>query len=410
MSKISVDEITDEAGTGAPDFPQGMTGSGASLTALPAAQLTGTLPAINGASLTGLPVGNRNLIINGDMKVAQRGVSVTGVSSSGYHGPDRFQFNKSGSQFVASISQASDGPDGYSNSWKLQTTTAETAVDSSEYVLIIHRMEGQNLQHLKYGTSDARQLTVSFWVKSSVAATFGVYLYSTDGVRIIGSTYTINSASTWEYKTVTFAGDTSGTINDDNGDSLYLGFVVAAGSGWATTDNTSWSGFGSSKLAYGHSTAANAVMTTLNATWQITGVQLEVGSQSTDFEHRSYGDELARCQRYYHKYGSTSDGSAYQMLADGFLPTTSRIFSTFAFSPQMRAQPTMSTTGTPANYAIMNENANTAVTGGPAIDGQTSEQTVFLYADTGATMTAGQGAILRGNGTSAAFLGFDAEL
>ena len=254
---------------------------------------------INEAGLNVNQYGNRNLIINGGMQVNQRGNS-TGVTAEGYHGPDRFQFSESGrDQFQVSISQASDGPDGYSNSYKVQATTAESAIDASEYVLVRQVVEAQNLQHLKYGTSSAQQLTASFWVKSSIAATFGVFMYQYDGGRIIGSTYTINSANTWEYKTVTFAGDTGGTINDDNGNGQYLAFTLAAGSDARTTDNTSWSAYAGGKLGYGHTTAANAVMTTTNATWQITGVQLEVGDTATDFEHRTFGDELQRCSRYF---------------------------------------------------------------------------------------------------------------
>ena len=287
---------------------------------------------INEAGLNINQYGNRNLIINGAMQVSQRGDS-TGVTAEGYHGPDRFQFSESGrDQLQVSISQASDGPDGYSNSYKVQATTAESAIDASEYVLVRQVVEAQNLQHLKYGTSSAQQLTASFWVKSSIAATFGVFMYQYDGGRIIGSTYTINSANTWEYKTVTFAGDTGGTINDDNGNGQYLAFTLAAGSDMRTTDNTSWSAYASGKLGYGHTTAANAVMTTTNATWQVTGVQLEVGDTATDFEHRTFADELHKCQRYYAEAGIiASDNAPDRYLINVNLPC------------EMRAKPTLAT-------------------------------------------------------------------
>jgi len=243
---------------------------------------------------------NRNLIINGAMQVAQRGTSSIGVTTSGYYACDRFEYNQSGrDQAIVTVSQASDAPNGFVKSFKIETTTAETAVDATEYFMARYKIEAQDLQHLKYGTSSAQQLTLSFWVKSSIAATYAVYLYSADGGRIIGSTYTIGTASTWEYKTITFAGDTGGTINDDTGSGLDLAFVLAAGSDMRDTDNTAWSSYAGGKLAYGHTAAANAVITTSGATWQITGVQLEVGDTATPFEHRSYGDELARCQRYY---------------------------------------------------------------------------------------------------------------
>ena len=322
---------------------------------------------INEAGLNVNQYGNRNLIINGGMQVNQRGNS-TGVTAEGYHGPDRFQFSESGrDQFQVSISQASDGPDGYSNSYKVQATTAESAIDASEYVLVRQVVEAQNLQHLKYGTSSAQQLTASFWVKSSIAATFGVFMYQYDGGRIIGSTYTINSANTWEYKTVTFAGDTGGTINDDNGNGQYLAFTLAAGSDARTTDNTSWSAYAGGKLGYGHTTAANAVMTTTNATWQITGVQLEVGDTATDFEHRTFGDELARCQRYYSVLDSSFSNGNYYRYCNAFMGAASAAQGTYHFPVEMRATPTLTDSGTIAVYDganVLNANSTSLISDG----------------------------------------------
>ena len=295
-------------------------------------------------------LGNRNLIINGAMQVSQRGDS-TGVSTQGYYGPDRYSLGINGrDQFVLSISRASDGPDGYSNSYKIQTTTAETSITDTEYLMVRQVIEAQNLQNLAYGTSDAKQLTASFWVKSSVAATYAVFLYQYDGNRNIGSTYTINSANTWEYKTVTFAGDTGGTINDDNGNGMYLAFMLAVGPDMSDTNNTSWGSYTGGRLGFGHSTAANAVVTTTNATWQVTGVQLEVGPLSTPFEHELYSDTLAKCQRYYWQ-AVTSTGVqyyAYQYAAN-------YRFIEVNFPTEMRATPTVTATmsggsGSIANY------------------------------------------------------------
>ena len=303
--------------------------------------VTSRLDTVGGSSGA---LSNRNVLINGGMQVNQRGNS-TGVTAEGYHGPDRFQFSESGrDQFQVSISQASDGPDGYSNSYKVQATTAESAIDASEYVLVRQVVEAQNLQHLKYGTSSAQQLTASFWVKSSIAATFGVFMYQYDGGRIIGSTYTINSANTWEYKTVTFAGDTGGTINDDNGNGQYLAFTLAAGSDAKTTDNTSWSAYAGGKLGYGHTTAANAVMTTTNATWQITGVQLEVGDTATDFEHEPFGDTIRKCQRYYVRSKNQAYASFFGGV--GWANTTTSWVGKGQIPVPMRNAPTVVYTGT----------------------------------------------------------------
>ena len=280
---------------------------------------------------------NRNLIINGSCQVNQRGDS-TGISTQGYHGPDRFDLGVNGrDQWVVSISQAADGPDGYSNSFKLQTTTVETSITDTEYVMVRQIIEAQNLQHLAYGTSSAKKLTASFWVKSSITGTFGIFMYQYDGNRTIGSTYTINSANTWEYKTVTFAGDTGGTINDDNGAGQYLAFTIAAGSDLTTTDNTSWGSYSAGKFGFGHSTAANAVMTTLNATWQVTGVQLEVGDSATSFEHRSYGDELLRCKRYYEEISGGSDAFTFSAKGQG----STSADATINLTVPLRASPTL---------------------------------------------------------------------
>ena len=284
-------------------------------------------------------LGNRNLIINGAMQVSQRGDS-TGVSTQDYYGPDRYSLGINGrDQFVLSISRASDGPDGYSNSYKIQTTTAETSITDTEYLMVRQVIEAQNLQNLAYGTSDAKQLTASFWVKSSVAATYAVFLYQYDGNRNIGSTYTINSANTWEYKTVTFAGDTGGTINDDNGNGMYLAFMLAVGPDMSDTNNTSWGSYTGGRLGFGHSTAANAVVTTTNATWQVTGVQLEVGPQSTPFEHELTSVTRNKCERYYYRHSIPNNNGQLVMVQDR---GTNYYYGNLIFRPEMRATPSMS--------------------------------------------------------------------
>jgi len=249
---------------------------------------------------------NESLIINGDFSIAQRGTSIS-IAHDGNSANrnayllDRFlnSMNSAYDTFDGTLAQVSDAPEGFSNSLKWTTGTAEAAVDSNEYHNISHKIEAQNLQHLKYGTSDAKSVTVSFWVKASVTGTFCLSIYQADGVRNITSTYTINSANTWEYKTVTFAGDTGGTINDDNGEGLRLQWHISAGSDLTSTDATSWGAYSGDRWAYGH--AQNAIATTASATFQLAGCKMEVGSVATPFRHESYGDNLAKCQRYFEK-------------------------------------------------------------------------------------------------------------
>ena len=283
-------------------------------------------------------LGRRNIVINGSASVNQRGDS-TGVTADGYYGPDRWYYKTEGEETV-SISQASDGPDGFANSYKVEVTTADSTIAADDYARIETRLEGQNLQHLKYGASGAESITLSFYVKSSVTGTYAVGFYSADGSRNIGSTYTISSANTWEYKTLTFAGDTGGTINDDNGEALRIWFLLSAGSNFTSSDNTSWAGYSDSRVAYGHT--ANVIGTS-SATFFLTGVQMEVGSQATPFEHRSFGEELALCQRYFYKLVSGIN----QSFAMGTYYSSSLITSDIRYPVTMRATPTVSyATGT----------------------------------------------------------------
>ena len=256
------------------------------------------------------PTGRKNLIINGAMQVAQRGTSITGISGNGYRALDRMRHSNTGlSTARFTQEQVSDAPDGFSNSLKLTTTTAEGGIPANGRLSVIdYRIEAQDLQHLKYGTSDAKKITLSFWVKSSLTGLTTVGIYAPDGVRSIGRSYTINSANTWEYKTLTFDGDTGGTINNDNGVGLEILFQVAAGSDYTSTPlQTSWGASSNFNDELNGGNTLNLV-DTLNATFQITGIQLEVGSAATEFEHRSYGEELALCQRYYHaaQYSGTT--------------------------------------------------------------------------------------------------------
>jgi hypothetical protein len=285
--------------------------------------------------------GRRNLIINGAMQVAQRGTSKSfayGGTTSGYL-IDRFdlELQAVNDQLDGTYAQVSDAPDGFSNSLKWTTGTAETTIDADENMRLEYHIEAQDLQHLKYGTASAQSLTLSFWVKSSVAGTYAVSLYQADGVRMIGTTYTISTANTWQYVTLTFAGDASGTINNDTGEGLRIIWTLASGSNFNSTDNTSWGAFTLGMFSYGH--AQNGVMTTASATWQITGVQLEVGSVATPFEHRSYGEELALCQRYYYQWNTNDQFNA---IAVGMAEQSNELRWVIPFHTEMRAKPSQS--------------------------------------------------------------------
>jgi len=246
-------------------------------------------------------LGRRNLIINGAMQVAQRGTSFT---AAGYT-LDRMRayLMQSGG---ATYTQSTDAPSGFKNSLKVEVTTAVTSPNSTDYSMMRQLIEAQNcIPQLSWGTSDADSITISFWVKSSITGDFGIALHNENFNYSYADLYTINAVDTWEYKTVTITGATAGAWNTGNDIGIVVNFSHGSGSGRQITTG-SWTGSG----ALGASGETNLYATVGN-TWQITGVQLEVGSVATPFEHRSFGEELALCQRYfYDPDGAYADASA----------------------------------------------------------------------------------------------------
>jgi len=241
----------------------------------------------------------RNIIINGDMAVSQRATSAASVASNGYHACDRWRYAESSSA-VVTISQDTDVPtgQGFASSFKIDCTTADASLGAAEYVLLQQKFEGQNLQYLKKGTSSAQSLTLSFWVKSTKTGTFIAMLYDRDNTRQIAKSYTVSVSDTWEQKTITYAGDTTGALDNDNAASLELWLWLGVGSNYSSGSlSTSWATETAANQAVGQ---VNAVDSTSN-NFLLTGVQLEAGSVATDFEVVPYGQNLQRCQRYYYK-------------------------------------------------------------------------------------------------------------
>ena len=247
--------------------------------------------------------GRKNLIINGAMNVAQRGTTGTlNNGGSGFHSADRFYSAEEGGFTGAfTVSNDTDSPKGFSNSTKWDCTTADTSLAADDVFFVDYKPEAQDLQHLNYGTSDALQMTVSFWIKSKKTGTYVLWLYQPDGTRHVQMQYTINTADTWEYKTLLVPADTAGVINNDTGAGMILRFVMGAGSSWTSgTAPTAWASLVTADRHVGQT--VNLADSTANY-MNITGIQMEVGSVATDFEHRSYGEELQLCQRYFRTMG-----------------------------------------------------------------------------------------------------------
>jgi len=276
----------------------------------------------------------RNLLINGDHSIFQRGDTATGVTSSIYSAPDRWK-TVVNSTAVFTISKSTDVPSGqgFASSCKWDCTTANASPSATTFMTHEQRIEGQNIQYLEYGTSSAKSLTASFWVKSNKTGAYTVGLYSADGSRHIESSYTISTADTWEKKIITFAGDTAGTINNDNGEGLRLWFHLGAGSNWSSgTQATTWSAYAQADVLVDNQ--VNLADSTSNE-WYITGVQLEAGTTASDFEFLPVDVNLARCQRYFYKAIGTMYGGRYgsgTSFTGGILPVTMRASPTASYS------------------------------------------------------------------------------
>ena len=281
--------------------------------------------------------GRRNIIINGNMKVAQRSTSASGLgASSGYFGLDRFQifFNTSGR---LTMSQEADGPSGFANSMKLACTTADTSIAASENIILSQAIEAQDLQQLKKGTSDAEKFTLSFYVKGNASAAYSVEVYDSDNNRSIGQTFSVTTS--WNRVVLTFDADTSGALNDDNGVGFYVNWWLHAGSDYTGgTFNTSWQDYVNNQRA-GNTTS---FLDSTDRTFFMTGVQLEVGSQATPFEHRSFGEELALCQRYFETDGS--EGSSNYRISFNKGTTSESDYFAIDYAVTKRTNPTIALT------------------------------------------------------------------
>ena len=270
-------------------------------------------------------LGRRNLIINGAMQVAQRATSASVSNSVTYLTLDRWQYtyghNSSNAYSTWTMSQDSDAPSGFANSIKFICTTAASAPTTLTGTLIQQKFEGQDLQQLQFATSGAKVLTASFYVKSNQTGNIGVQLFAEDDQTMNSQLISIDTANTWEFKTVTFAAKTSGTqIPDDNTLGLRIRFVFEYNTGRAFGTANTWATKQTNSQLVPAGTSART--SSVNDTFFITGCQLEVGDTATDFEHRSFEEELRLCSRYYRKIGRHMGGGreGYSSSAVTFYP------------------------------------------------------------------------------------------
>jgi hypothetical protein len=299
--------------------------------------------------------GFKNRIINGSMVIDQRNngsVAYSNTSIGGAFCPDRFQVNMS-SDATVSAEQSTDVPAGFKNSLKLSVTAADTSIGTNQYVQMFHNIEGNNIADLNWGTANAATITLSFWVKSSVAGQYPVRLVNGDGSRSYTFYTTINAINTWEYKTKVVPGPTNGTFNSTNDVGIGLGFSFGAGSFFGGATENVWN----TTVSYqnSHMTPLVDWVGTVGNTFFITGVQFEKGSSASSFEHRPYGTELALCCRYFQK--TYNDGVAVRAITStGGIANQAQANITYVpmiwnFPVKMRATPTITTYSTATGAA-----------------------------------------------------------
>ena len=351
-------------------------------------------------------LGNKNLVKNGAMVVAQRATSASGNTTGGIKTVDRMN-PEIGSAGTWTHSQSTEVPSGqgFVNSFKLDCTTENASLSASGVVIFGYRMEGIELQRLNYGTSGAKNTVLSFWVKTNKT---GNYVVQFQNIRSTNKTcsllYTVSSANTWQKVEFPIPADTAATFDNDNALSGILYWWLAAGTNWTSgTLNTTWADRVNANNAAGLN--VNLADSTDNE-WYITGIQLEEGDVATAFEHEDIGTTLAKCQRYYYKISVDTQYDTF-MVADNDTTTTAN--GTNSFPVTMRASPTaLETSGTAAHYEVRTASGSVACNDVPTLI-RTTTNTAYTHFLVASGLTAGNAATLRAANTSA-YLAWSAEL
>ena len=355
---------------------------------------TAKLTDVGGAALS-----HRNVLRNGGMTIHQRGGNTTGINNTqNYFGADGWYYNNGGAGTVT-LSHETDSPDGFSNSIKVTVTSAGT---SSGYAQFYQKIEGQDLQRFAKGSSGAKKFAVSFYIKSKVTGNFVLDLYDSDNARSCQQIYTVNASQTWERKTVIIPADTTGAWDNDNNASLQIYWKVFAGDQSGAL-HTTWQA---------HTTNADRGVGQVNAIAsngdyvQITGCQLEVGDTATSFEHRSYGDELARCQRYYYRMQNGSSGSYWVGHTSSYGGNNNIMMIHLPVC--MRDNPSLGTSSTASHFQLWGNATVENMSSLPTLRTSVGINPSVVAIDINHNITTGHTRILRFG--SQAYLEFSAEL
>ena len=341
---------------------------------------------------------NRNVIINGAMNVAQRSTSVADVGgSNNYFTVDRWQFANVDTDGRYTVTQDSSAPSGFANSTKLDCTTKDDSVASTELIKFRQKIEGQNLQIFAKGTTDAKPFAVSFYVKGNASATYACELLDQDNDRQI--TKLFNVTTDWTRVELIFPADTTGTFNDDNEQSMQIQFVLHSGSAYTTgTLNSNAWGATSATTRYG---GISSFVDSVDRTFFITGVQMEPISV-TEFEHEPFERTLAKCERYYQRWQA---GQTYDYVCNGSMASDTRFFGMYQLSPDMRADPTMNFDGT---FKVNAQNGDMDASNFSL--NRATKMNVAFFCDTTDANRVGNGALFRAGSDADAFIEFISEL
>jgi hypothetical protein len=347
-------------------------------------------------------IGSGNFIINGAMQVAQRGTATSSITTGGYYTADRFAFVPvSQGTWTQSIENDSPTGSGFRKSFKALCTTADAAPSGTDVVVVQHKLEGQNLQSIRKGTSEAKEITLSFWVKSNVTGTYVVRLADIDNNRQVAATYSVLSSGTWEKKVITFPADTNGALDNDNNESLTLNFGLGAGPDRTSgTLPTVWESVVTANQYVGQ---VNLAAATSNY-WQITGVQLELGNVASDFDFQDIQSELAACQRYYWR---GANNGAFTFYGFGGANSTTNSDVVIALPTSLRINPSSVDFSAIALQPISGGGI-TAITSVGVLSGNSSNIAIACGVASG--LTSGTSYRLITNNSTSGFLGVSAEL
>jgi len=349
--------------------------------------------------------------INGSMDVAQRATSATGKTAGGFYTVDRMQLDISGTIGTWTIAQESQTSgnaidNGFANAYRIDCTSATASPASGAFLKVISSFEGQDLQMFKKGTSNAQKFTLAFWVKSNKTGTAQVNLRDMDNTRMIGASYSISSADTWEFKVCNFAADTTGKFDDDNARSLIVEWWLDGGSDYTSgAMPTAWEARNAAdSMAAGSLDMAGST----DNDWAITAIQLEVGEFSSTtlppFKHESYGDNLARCQRYFQM---RADGNQ-KVIGIGNWGSGTQVDVTLEIPP-MRTRPSIEYTTGSGYWTIAGGGGSDNTLDNLNMNSWSTDMNISLWTTTGAGGTAGYANHVYSSNASAK-LGFTAEL